>query len=75
LHSKRQGLDKKEQQTLTHNCGEALSTTTILSSLFLQLVNSRIGAAAASDTTVQKIPSSKIHTHDKLDFPAPKISL
>jgi len=75
LHSKRQGLDKKEQKALTHNYSRTLSTTTTLSSLFFQLVNRKTRAQSLGNIVAQKMSSSKINSNDKPDFPALKISL
>jgi hypothetical protein len=54
LHSKRQGLDKKEQKALTHNYSRTLSTTTTLSSLFFQLVNRKTGVQSLDNIVAQK---------------------
>jgi len=75
LHSKSQGLDKKEQKALTHNYSRTLSTTTTLSSLFFQLVNRKTGTQSLGNVAAQKMSSSKIKSNDKPDFPALKISL
>jgi hypothetical protein len=75
LHSKSQGLDKKEQKALTHKNSRTLSTTTTLSSLFFQLVNRKKGTQSPGNIVAQKMSSSKINNNHKPDLPALKFNL
>jgi hypothetical protein len=74
LDSKRQGLDKKEQKTLTHTAGLALSITTTLFLISLTIVVRDASKVAHTPHTLQRIASSKMHTKENPHLPGQIIS-